>query len=104
MYDVERLKIKDAPKPAPTPVKKPLPYPRSNDAADLAEYWDPLPLAPDWHVKKAAIAALAIFPATFAVAQEDPVRYPSRPVNGLIRCWSTGRTNFRSMSTKGDHR
>ncbi|MGA8900821.1 tripartite tricarboxylate transporter substrate-binding protein, partial [Bradyrhizobium sp.] len=32
----------------------------------------------------AAIAALAIFPATFAGAQEDPVRYPSRPVEFIV--------------------
>ena len=40
LYDVERLKIKDAPKPVPKPRRAPLPFPRSTDAADLAEYWD----------------------------------------------------------------
>ncbi len=40
MYDVERLKIKDPPRPAPTPHLAPLQYPQSNDAADVAAYWD----------------------------------------------------------------
>jgi hypothetical protein len=40
MYDVERLKIKDPPKPAPAPHLAPLRYPQSNDAADVAAYWE----------------------------------------------------------------
>lgn len=39
LYDVSKLTIKDRPKPAPAP-QRAIRYPRSTDAADMAEYLD----------------------------------------------------------------